>query len=60
MAGIDVSFFSAHSARAASTSTDLPLILILSVYTDFLTLKFGNIQIFPPKIRGNTDFSMEC
>ena len=31
--------------------TDLPLILILSVYTDFLTLKFGNIQVFEAKYR---------
>ena len=31
--------------------TDLPLIRILSVYTDFLTVKFGKIQIFLPKIR---------
>ena len=38
---------------------DLPLILILSVYTDFLTLKFGKIQIFPPEIRRNTDFFCE-
>ena len=35
---------------------DLPLIQILSVYTDFLTLEFGKIQIFHPKIRRNTDF----
>ena len=39
--------------------SDLPLILIWSVY-DFLTLKFGKIQIFPPKIGRNTDFFMEC
>ena len=35
---------------------DLPLILILSVYTDFLTFKFGKIQIFSTKIKRNTDF----
>ena len=42
-----------HSFRLSTSTvlTDLPLILILSVYTDFLTLKFGKIQIFPPKIR---------
>ena len=37
-------------------NADLPLIQILSVYTDFLTLEFGKIQIFHPKIRRNTDF----
>ena len=42
------------------TSADLPLIQILSVYTDFLTVKFGKIQIFLPKIRWNTDFVLEC
>ena len=36
--------------------TDLPLILILSVYIDFLTFKFGKIQIFPPKIKRNSFF----
>ena len=30
--------------------SDLPLILILSVYTDFLTVKFSKIQIFPLKL----------
>ena len=34
----------------------LPLILILSVYTDFLPLEFGKIQIFFFKIWQNTDF----
>ena len=42
--------------RKATPQTDLPLILILPIYSDFLTLKFGKIQIFPPKIRRNTDF----
>ena len=34
----------------------LPLILILSVYTDFYLLEFGKIQIFFLKIWQNTDF----
>ena len=40
--------------------TDLPLILILSVYTDFLPFEFGKIQIFFLKIWQNTDFFEEC
>ena len=40
--------------------TNLPLILILSVYTDFLPVKFGKIQIFFLKIWQNTDFFEEC
>ena len=40
--------------------TDLPLIQILSVCTDFFTLEFGKIQIFQNKIRRNTDFFLEC
>ena len=39
---------------------DLPLILILSVYTDFLPLEFGKIQIFFLEIWQNTDFFKEC
>ena len=35
---------------------DLPLILILSVYTDFLPLEFGKIQIFFLDIWRNTEF----
>ena len=27
-----------------------------ATHTDFLTLKFGKIQIFPPKIKGNRFF----
>ena len=38
---------------------DLPLILILSVYTDFLPLEFGKIQIFFLEIWQNTDFFNE-
>ena len=45
-----------NSHNPTTATTDLPLILILSVYTDFLTLKFGKIRIFPKKIRQNTDF----
>ena len=41
-------------------SPDLPLILILLVYTDFLPLEFGKIQIFFLKICQNTDFFHEC
>ena len=33
-----------------SVLTDLPLILILSVYADFLTFKFGKVQIFLLKL----------
>ena len=36
--------------------TDLPLILILSVYTDFLPLEFGKIHIFFLEIWQNTVF----
>ena len=39
---------------------DLPLILILSVYTDFLLLEFGKVQIFFLEIWQNTDFFKEC
>ena len=35
---------------------DPPLILILSIYTDFLPFKFGKIRIFFLKIWENTDF----
>ena len=38
------------------TSTDLPLISILSKYTDFLPLKFGKIQILFLKFWWITDF----
>ena len=38
----------------------VPRIQILSVYTDFLTLEFVKTQIFPPKIRQNTDFFLKC
>ena len=33
------------SDQESFTPADLPLILILSVYTDFLPLEFGKIQI---------------
>ena len=39
---------------------DLPIILILSVCTDFLPLECGNIQILFLKIWQNTDFFQEC
>ena len=41
---------------AVMAITDLPLILILSVYTDFVPLEFGKIQIFFNEIWQNTDF----
>ena len=41
--------------------TDLPLTLIFSVYTDFLTEKFGKIQIFfPLKLSEIQIFLLEC
>ena len=44
-----------------TTDTDLPLVLILSVDTDFLHLKIGKIQIIFLKISQNTDFFFqEC
>ena len=43
----------------ALAHADLPLILILSVYTDFLPFKFGKIRIFFLKIWENTDFFQE-
>ena len=39
-----------RSVHRPATHTDL------SVYTDFLTFKFGKIQIFLNKIKQNTDF----
>ena len=42
--------------RKSGTATDLPLILILSVYTDFSPLEFGKIQNFYPKIWQNPGF----
>ena len=39
--------------------SDLPLLLILSVYTDFLPSEFGKIQIFFLEIWQNTDFFQE-
>ena len=41
---------------STTRNADLPLILILSVYTDFLLLEFGKIQIFLLEIGQNTDF----
>ena len=40
--------------------TDLPLKLILSVYTDFLPIVFGKIQTFFHEIWQNTDCFQEC
>ena len=39
-----------------AVKADLPLILILLIYTDFSPLEFGKIQIFLLKIWQNTDF----
>ena len=33
-----------------TSKADLPLILILSVYTDFLTFKFAKYRFFPLKL----------
>ena len=41
-------FFGKNHTFECQLYADLPLILILSVYTDFLTFKFGKIQIPPP------------
>ena len=50
-----------EGGHGTGTSTDLPLILILSVYADFLPLEFGKIQIFFLEIWQNTDFLFqEC
>ena len=55
---VDFSLFAIHAA--VMSITDLPLILILSVYTDFVPLEFGKIQIFFHEICQNTDFLQEC